>query len=85
MTEAAVHTLVKIEVVEGVDEMSPVEMSIDTEHLTEDGLADVYKLGWEATALANPVTRASKLREGCVQSTWAGWNWGVRARGVETA
>ena len=66
VTEAAVHTLVKVEVVEWFDEVSPVEMSINTEHLTEDGLANFDELGWKAAALTNPVTWTSKLGERCI-------------------
>lgn len=61
--EAAVHWLLEAEVVEWFDEVGPVEMSIDTEHLAEDCLTDVNELNGEATALADPVARTSKLRE----------------------
>jgi len=60
MTEVTVKVLVKAEVVE-VDEVSPVEVSVDTEHLTEDGLADVNEVLWKATALANPIARTREL------------------------
>jgi hypothetical protein len=53
--------LIKVEMVEWFDEVSPVEVRINTEHLAEDCLADVDKLWWEAAALANPITRTSKL------------------------
>ena len=61
VTEAAVHWLLEAEVKEGIDEVGPVEVSVNTEHLSEDGLADLNEIDWEPTALANPVTRSSKL------------------------
>jgi len=63
VAEATVHTLLEVEVVEWLDEVGPVQVSIDTEHLAEDGLADIVKLRGKTTALSNPVTLASKLRE----------------------
>lgn len=49
--------------------MRPVQVRIDTEHLSEDLLADLDKVGREAGALASPVvpvggriTRGSKWR-----------------------
>jgi len=44
MGEATVELLLKVEVVEGLSEVSPVKMSIDPEHLSEDHLADVDEL-----------------------------------------
>jgi hypothetical protein len=61
VTKAAVHALFEIEVVERIDEVGPVEMGVDTEHLAENRLADIDELGREATALSNPVTGASQL------------------------
>lgn len=61
MTETAVHCLLETEVVEGVNEVSPVEVGIDAEHLTEYLLAYVKELGWESTALSNPFTRSGKI------------------------
>jgi hypothetical protein len=84
VAEAAVHAFFKTEMVEGVDEVGPVEMSVDTEHLTEDGLADFDKLGREATTFPNPITWASELRERCVQSGRTCGNGAAGARSVET-
>ena len=61
VTEATVHWLLETEMIERINEVSPVKMSVDTEHLTEDRLADLDKVGWEAAALTNPVARASKF------------------------
>ena len=61
MTEAAIHTLFEIEMIEWVDEVSPIEMSVDAEHLAKDGLADLDKFGGKATAFTSPITRACKL------------------------
>lgn len=85
VTEAAVHSLLQAEIVERIDEVGPVEVSVDTEHLAEDLLTDIEELNWEAAALANPVTRSSKLRERGSQGCWAGWDWGICARCVESA
>jgi len=63
VTEAAVHALLEIEVVKWLDEVGPVQVSIDTEHLTEDSLANFMEVRGKAAALANPVTLASKLGE----------------------
>jgi hypothetical protein len=52
-------------------------MSVYTEHLAEDSLADVVKLSWEATALANPVAGASKLGEGGVERCGTSWDGSV--------
>ena len=84
VTEAAVHWLFQTQVVERINEMCPVEMRVDTEHLTEDCLADIDELNWETTALSNPVTGTSKLRERCSQGCGAGWDRGIRARSVKT-
>ena len=66
VAEAAVHTLFEIEMIEGFNKVGPVQVSVNAEHLTEDGLTDIVELAREAAALSNPVTRPSKLREGCV-------------------
>lgn len=42
--EATVELLLEVEVVEGLGEMSPVKVSVDSEHLSEDHLADVDEL-----------------------------------------
>lgn len=83
VAETAVHWLLKVEVVEWFDEMGPVQVRVDSEHLTEDGLADIDELLRETTALANPVTRACKLREGGVQGGWTSRDRSVGARGIE--
>jgi hypothetical protein len=64
--KTAVELLLKVEVVERVDEMGPVEMRIDTEHLSKDGLAHVDKVVRESASLAHPFTLAgaSQLRQG---------------------
>lgn len=61
VTEAAVQVFVQVEMVERVDKVRPIEMSIHAEHLTEDGLANVHKLLREPTAFADPVARASEI------------------------
>lgn len=58
VAEATVHWLLEIEMIEGFNEVRPVEVRVDTEHLTEDSLADIDEVNWETAALANPVTRA---------------------------
>ncbi len=68
MTEAAVHLSLKVEMVERVDEVCPVEVRVDSEHLTKDSLADLEKFNGKATTLTNPITRAGKLRKRCVKS-----------------
>lgn len=77
MAEAAIHALLDIEVVEWINEVCPVEMSVDAEHLSEDRLTDLDKVGGETTALADPFPRAGELREGGGQGGRAG-----RGRGV---
>lgn len=61
--EATVELLFQVKVVEWVGEVSPVEMSVDTEHLSEDHLADVEELVGEAGSLADPfgLTRIRQL------------------------
>ena len=44
VTETAVHWLLEAEVKEGIDEVGPVEVSVNTEHLSEDGLADLNEI-----------------------------------------
>ena len=60
-----------------------VEVRVDAEHLTEDGLADIDEVNWETAALANPVTRARELREGGVQVGGTSRDRSVGARGVQ--
>lgn len=52
--------------VEGLGEMGPVEVSIDAEHLAEDGLAYVDEVLGKAGAFADPIglTRVGELGEG---------------------
>ena len=85
VAETAVHALFEIEMIERINEMGPVKVSVDTEHLAEDGLADIDKLGREAATLSNPVTGTSKLGERCVQSCRSCGDGGVGSRSVETA
>ena len=77
MTEAAVHMLVEIEMIEGIDEVGPIKMGVHTEHLTENGLTDIEKVFGESTALANPVTRSGELSEGSVEISGTGRNRGL--------
>ena len=83
MAEAAVHALFDIQVVERIDKVSPVEVGVDAEHLSEDSLADIDKVGWEATALTDPVAGTRELREWCGQGRRASWDRGGRAGSVE--
>lgn len=85
VTEAAVHALFEIEMIEGFNEVGPVEVSVNTEHLTEDGLADVVELAREAAAFSNPVTGASKLRKRCIQVGRSSGDWSIGSWSVETA
>jgi hypothetical protein len=62
-------------VVEGVDEVGPIKMSIDTEHLQEYSLADAGKIFGKAAALADPFISTSQ--EGGVGDAWVR---GVRNR-----
>jgi len=56
VAEAAVQLFLKIQVVEGVDEVGPVEMGVDAEHLTEDHLANFDEVLGETAALAYPIS-----------------------------
>lgn len=51
--------------VERIDKVSPVEVSVDTEHLAEDGLADFDEILGKAAPFPHPVpvARAAQLRE----------------------
>lgn len=84
MAEAAVHALVEVEMVERINEMCPVEMSVNPEHLTEDGLANINKVLREATALANPIFGTRKLGERQIQVRGTSWDWIVGARSIKT-
>ena len=90
MTEATVHRLFQREVVEGVDEVGPVKVRVNAEHLAEDGLADINELNWEAAALSNPVARASQCGKRSVQGSWTSWDgsigpWCIEATGSKTS
>ncbi len=85
MAEAAVHAFFQVEMIEGFNEVGPIEVSVDTEHLAEDGLTDFDKIGGKATAFPNPITRTGKLRERRVQSSRSCWDRDVGTGGVETA
>lgn len=52
--------------VERLDKVCPVKVGVDSEHLTEDGLADFHKVLGKARPLADPVrlAGAGQLREG---------------------
>lgn len=65
VAEATVERLLKVQVVEGLDEVGPVEVSVDAEHLAEDGLAHLDEVLREAGPLADPIglARVRKLRE----------------------
>lgn len=62
--KATVELLLEVEVVEGVDKVSPVQVSIDSEHLSEDGLADLEEVLRESTSLSDPVTVAGAAQLG---------------------
>lgn len=70
VTEAAVQLLFQVEVVEGLQEVVPVQMSVDTEHLQENRSADTDEVPGEGAALADPFFRSGGLgaflRHGCV-------------------
>lgn len=85
VAEAAVQMLVEADVVEWVGEVSPVQMRVNAEHLSENGLAHFVEVRWEATALANPVTVAGELRQRSAEAGGSGWDRDVGARSVETA
>lgn len=55
MAKTAVELLLKVQMVEGCDEVVPVEMSIDTEDLAKDELGRGSELAREAAAAAKPL------------------------------
>lgn len=65
MRETAVELLLKVKVIEWVDEMSPVEVGVDPEHLSEYSLADLQEVFRKSTSTTNPVSlaRVGKLRQ----------------------
>lgn len=64
MAEAAVELLLEIEVVEGLDEVIPVEVSVNAEDLAKDELAGTGQLFGEAASASKPVLGAAELLEG---------------------
>lgn len=70
MAEAAVELLLEIEVVKGVDEVIPVEVSVDAEDLAEDELTGTGQLLGKATSASKPVLGAAKLLEGIAGVLW---------------
>ena len=69
--EAAVELFLQAQVVEGFAEVGPVQVSVDAEHLAEDGLANFNELGRESGRLADPV----RTRQGGDGEGRGGW-WG---------
>lgn len=55
VTEAAIELLLQIQMVERLSEVGPVKVGIDSEHLTEDGLADLDEVLWETRSFAHPI------------------------------
>lgn len=84
VAETTVHVLVEIKMVERFDKVSPVEMSIDSEHLSKDCLANINEFLRKSTALADPITRPGKLGERGCECSWASRNGCVRIRGVKS-
>lgn len=67
MTETAVELLLQVQVIERLSKVGPVEMGVDSEHLTENSLADLDKILGEAGPLADPVglSRVCQLGKRC--------------------
>lgn len=67
VAEAAVELFLEVQMIERLSEVGPVEMCIDTEHLAEDGLADLDEILGEAGSFSHPVRlpRASQLGKRC--------------------
>lgn len=65
VAEAAVELLFEVQVVKRLGKVGPVQVCIDTKHLTEDSLADLNKVLGEARSLSHPVRlpRAGQLGE----------------------
>lgn len=84
VAEATVHVLIEIKMVERFDKVSPVEMSIYSEHLSKYCLANINKFLRKSTALANPITRPGKLRERGCECSWASRNGCARVRGIDS-
>lgn len=55
VAEAAVELLFEVQVVERLGEVGPVQVCINTEHLTEDSLADLDEILGKARSLSHPV------------------------------
>ncbi len=79
--EARVELFLEVEVVEWLDEVRPVEVSVDAEHLAEDGLADLEELLREARGLANPVV-AGQGADWEVGVGWSRSDWSSSWRGA---
>lgn len=85
MAEATVELSFKTEMIVRIDEMSPVKVSVDTEHLLEDGLAGGNEVTRETTALANPIALTRELRKWGVQVGRTSRNRIEGTRSVEAA
>lgn len=73
VAEATVELLFEVKVVEGRDEMIPIQMRVDSENLPEDQLSCTCKLPWESTPTAEPLA-ADWLGEG-IRACWWGVVW----------
>lgn len=72
VTEATVQLLLEVEMIEGLQEMVPVEVGVHTKHLQEDSPADADEVLGKATALADPFLASglgALLRHGGVGDT----------------
>jgi hypothetical protein len=83
VAEAAVQGFLDVQVVERLDEVGPVKVSVNSEHLAEDCLADVNKLNWETAALSGPIACAGKLGQRGVERGWTSCNWSVGTRSIQ--
>lgn len=65
MRKATVQLLLEVDVVKGVCEVGPIEVSIHSEHLSEDDLAYIDKFIGKSGSLARPVclSRVGQLRQ----------------------
>lgn len=84
--EHRVELLLQVQVVEWLGEVGPVEVSVDAEHLAEDGLANLEEVAWEAGGLADPVV-TGESRDWKVGGGWSrsrGRTW-VGGSGWESA
>lgn len=60
MAKAAVELLLQIEMVKGLHEVRPVEMSVNPKHLKKNGLADTGKFLGEPATLPYPLIRTAE-------------------------